>query len=595
MFSQKFVFLMLSALLFSGICVAQDEVQGDLESNWEDFLHYSMIGRIEMARGYAENILNSDPDPLKLLGFVEENPRGYELLLRMNSTSEQLGEVSGALIDLIEEGRYIRRTDPSIIREQISRLSSTIRGRIAAEERLANAGEYSIPFIVEALLDESRKREYANIANAIPKIGRHAIRPLAAALEMEDVGIESILIKAMGQTGYPQSLAYLKYIVENSDSAELSSTAESAIKSISRDALDLPASELFYQLAERYYYHNESLAPMVGYDFANIWFWDSDEKRLVREQVDLAVFNELMAMRCCEWALRADSSAGKAIGLWIASFFKAESAGLEQPDYFISGHADAMTYAVTAGAEYLHQALERALNDENDYVALMVVEALSANAGEKSLLYRLGTEQPLVKALDYKDRSVRYSAAIAIGGALPNEQFVGSKLIVENLSSAVSRDGLSDLGQDAIDIYARRSLNVMLELAITKNKVVDLRMALDSLVSGSRDERDFVKTMSGAVLARLASPDAQRGVALMGMDDDNTKEVRLSGLKSLAISAKHNGNLLTEEQVNSLYEMVSSQTIDSDLRESAAIAYGSLNLPSRKVKDLILDQAVKSL
>ena len=125
---------------------------------------------------------------------------------------------------------------------------------------------------------------------------------------------------------------------------------------------------------------------------------------------------KLMAMRSCEWALKADASIGKAIGLWIAAFFRAESVGEAMPDYFDAGHADAMTYATTAGPEYLHQALERALSDEDAYVALGVVEAMAMNAGEKSLLYRVGTEQPLAKALSFSDRKVRYQCGHCVCG-----------------------------------------------------------------------------------------------------------------------------------------------------------------------------------
>ena len=66
----------------------------------------------------------------------------------MYTDSEQLREVSGKILGLIEEGRYIRRTDPKIIIAEIKRLSSSIRGRIAAEERLRNSGEYAIPFML---------------------------------------------------------------------------------------------------------------------------------------------------------------------------------------------------------------------------------------------------------------------------------------------------------------------------------------------------------------------------------------------------------------------------------------------------------------
>jgi hypothetical protein len=67
--------------------------------------------------------------------------------------------------------------------------------------------------------------------------------------------------------------------------------------------------------------------------------------------------------------------------------------------------------------------------------------------------------------------------------------------------------------------------------------------------------------------------------------------VRIAAFDSLAISAKLNANLLDNEMVDAIYSLLSSQEIDPQLRSAAASAYGALNLPSRKVKDLILDQA----
>ncbi len=40
-----------------------------------------------------------------------------------------------------------------------------------------------------------------------------------------------------------------------------------------------------------------------------------------------------------------------------------------------------------------------------------------------------------------------------------------------------------------------------------------------------------------------------------------------------------------------MYGLISTGQTDADLRAAAAAAYGALNLPSEKVKDLILDQA----
>jgi len=67
--------------------------------------------------------------------------------------------------------------------------------------------------------------------------------------------------------------------------------------------------------------------------------------------------------------------------------------------------------------------------------------------------------------------------------------------------------------------------------------------------------------------------------------------VRIEAFASLATSAKLNGNMLPDNMVDDIYALTSSGQTSPDLRAAAAAAYGALNLPSQKVKDLILDQA----
>ena len=572
-------------LLYSGLFAAT------LEENWNDFLHYTAIGRFDLAESYADQIIQSQADPTELLALSENNPDGYRLLLKMNADSDELREVSGKILDLIEQGRYIRRTDPKIIFQEIKRLSSTIRGRIAAEEHLKNAGEYAVPYMLAALGDETRKNEFAYITEALPKIGRPAIRPLVAALQMDDVAVKIEVIRALGKIGYFEPLPHLKWIIENDSSEILKDQAVNSIEQIDSEAMQIPAAELFFSLAEKYYDQDDSLSPGIEYDFANIWFWDTEKQALIRRDVDKQYFGELMAMRSCEWALRSDAGIGKAIGLWLAGFYRAESVGVPMPDYFDAGHADAMTYATTAGPEYLHQALERALKDENAYIALGVVEAMAANAGEKSLLYRVGTEQPLAKALGFADRKVRYSTAIAFAEANPVNDFVGSKLIVENLASAILEEGAEEFGAELSGTYALRAIKAMLKLAMVRNMVVDLSQALPALVDVTEKSRPEMQVLAAETLAYLESPEAQRAIATMALSEKNSQDIRISAFASLAVSAKVNANLLLTEQVEAIYGLVRSLETDPELRAAAAGAYGALNLPSEQVKDLILDQA----
>ncbi|MBN2594391.1 MAG: HEAT repeat domain-containing protein [Sedimentisphaerales bacterium] len=586
------------AITYLGVstCSAQT-----LEENWNDLLHYTKIGRFDMAKGHAQAVLASNPDPVKLLELSRANEQGYQILLRVNEAAPdaELADLSGKVLAIIEQGRFIERTEPRIIAEEVRRLNSTDRGWLTAVKRLRNAGEYAIPFMLEAMADPSRENELTNIVRALPQVGRDAIRPLTAALQTDNVPIKSQIIIALGKIAYPQSLPHLKYVVENDDSSELRAMAQASIRQINPAMLQVPAAQLFYELAENYYYHAESLAPAQGASFANVWFWDSDAGKLVREEVDRKYFNELMAMRTCEWVLKADPGFGSAIGLWIASFFKAESTGVEKmPAYFGERHADALVYATTAGVEYLHQALARAVKDNNAHVALGVIEALATTAGEKSLLYQIGPSQPLLAALSFNDRMVRYSAAIAIGAAGPKEGFAESKLVVANLAEALGQNsqngaaGANGWSEEIAESYAVRAAETMLSLAQARNIVFDLSAAQPALESAVSDAR--IQVLAGEVLAYLNSPGAQRAIAAMALEENNDPnylDVRISAFKSLATSAKLNANMLPDETIDAIYALISLDETDTELRSTAAAAYGALNLPSRKVKDLILDQA----
>jgi len=583
------------ALLAVNACFAQT-----LEENWKDLLHYTVIGRPDLAKGFAQVILAGNPDPVELLELSRQNPQGYQILVRASETAPdaELAELSGKIIAVIEQGRFVQRSQAKIIAEEVRRLSSTDRGWFIAVKRLRNAGEYAIPFMLDAMADSSRANELPDIVRALPQIGRGAIRPLAAALQTRDATMRAQIVTALGDIRYPQALGYLKFVAENDSSAELRELAMENIKKIDPSAPQVPAAQLFYKLAEQYYYHSESLAPAEDADFANVWFWDGDGEKLAREEVDKSYFNELMAMRVCEWALKADEGYGSAIGLWLAAFFKAESAGVEtMPKYFGDRHADALVYATTAGVEYLHQALARAVNDKNAYVALGVIEALGTTAGEQSLLYQIGQVQPLLQALTFYDRKVRYSAAIAIGAAGPKEKFAESKLVTANLAEALGQtpepavETGNGWSEEAADSYALRAADVMFQLARTRNPVIDLSGAQMALENATRDKRTQIQILAGQTLAYLDSPGAQRAIAAMALDTNNGLDVRIAAFDSLATSAKVNANMLPDDAIDAVYSLIGSDETDPALRSAAAAAYGALNLPSRKVKDLILDQS----
>jgi hypothetical protein len=236
------------------------------------------------------------------------------------------------------------------------------------------------------------------------------------------------------------------------------------------------------------------------------------------------------------------------------------------------------------------------VKDKNAYVALGVIKALTVNAGEMSLMYRVGTSQPLVDALSFDDKAVRYSAAIAIAAAGPKKPFDESRLVIQNLAQVLSEqpqqtDTAGLWAPELVDHYALQAAQVMFTLAQTQNPVIDLLPALKVLIAATNDSRQNIRLLAANILARLNNPDAQRAIAKMALSENNQPAIRIAAFQALAISAKMNANLLDDETVNAIYALVSSEQIDPQLRSAAAEAFGALNLPSHQIKNLILDQA----
>jgi hypothetical protein len=147
------------------------------------------------------------------------------------------------------------------------------------------------------------------------------------------------------------------------------------------------------------------------------------------------------------------------------------------------------------------------------------------------------------------------------------------------------------LGEELALEYAFRAIAAMQSLAGTGNNIIDLEMSHNSLTTVLNGDDDELCFAAAEILATLKNPSSQREIAKLALNDGYDNQTRITLFASLTQSAKNNGILLTDEQIDRIYSIVSSKTEDPQLRAAAAGAYGAFNLPSRKVKELILDQA----
>lgn len=428
-----------------------------VESLFVDFLHYATLGRFTAANAHAEALLNHpNLDPREVLALATSRARAVQTLqiLVANST---VGSNAARVLELIEEGQRLERKDEQRILNNINLLGGDPQQEFDATRHLVESGEYAVPLMVSALLDEGRARLHRRILTALPKLGRGAVGPLVMALNTtrEDVRIE--VVRVLGEIGYVQATPYLMKLAGQANVAD--ATRQAANDAIGRIAAQsgraapASASSGFFELADRYYAEDAGVAADSREPTANIWYWNASENRIEKIEVETGIFGQVMAMRCAEEALQLQPDQTEAIALWLAANIRREGRlgmNVESGDPGEAGRPDgtrpaefprALYFTQAAGPRYAHMILDRAVRDRDSAVALGAIEALRLTAGASSLTGSESYKQPLVQALQFPDVLVRIRAALALGAALPTQSFVDSDRVIPVLSEALALSG----------------------------------------------------------------------------------------------------------------------------------------------------------
>ncbi|HEY2588713.1 MAG TPA: hypothetical protein VGI81_23425 [Tepidisphaeraceae bacterium] len=431
-----------------------------LEQQVDDFWHYGEIGRYDLQAAYGNKLLQEgQQNPEQLLSLFEKvaaNHRAYPSqlptdvdgeLLRWQAADPQMKTVATQLIDLLNKGRFARRQNPDYIKQNIQRLNTGERGYMLGMQQLRNSGELAVPQMVAILISNTPEDAQMHdvVRRGLKDLGRAALNPLLAATQMppNNVALTSIC-GVLGDIGYPIAVPYLTALAQNSQASnEVRSAANSALKQLNADP-NANAGDLFYDLANRFYLGTASVQPDPRQPVAFMWYWG--DGGLTSKQLPPQIFNDLMTMRTAEQALRQNpTQPDQSVSLWLAANIRrsinlpqgatdpTRTAEEPQPHY----------YNVAEGAKYLNLVLARSLTDntpQSPAVALAAIKSLQDIVGQSNM-FSGGQGQPLVDALRYPDRQVRFEAAFAIASALPQRPFQGQARVVPLLAEAVQQSG----------------------------------------------------------------------------------------------------------------------------------------------------------
>jgi tetratricopeptide (TPR) repeat protein len=421
----------------------------------EDGWHYAAIGQFGYARSNFESLIKSDPDPVAVLELAGYNPYRETILLQLMDR-EDIGPAAADMLKLLKEGRFRLRTDPPQIIANIQKLGGTARERLNAVVQLRQSGEWSVPFLLDVLMDPAQEPLHKHILDTLAEIGKPAVTPLAVSLAMDNNPIKVFVIRSLGGIGYPHAVPYLKQLIENNEtSQQVRDEAVKAIQQIEQTSgkkTPGSAAEGFLALGDAYYYDHGSLLSEQDAPVVNVWFWRNGH--LSSTQVPPRIFSDLMAMRSAEAALQLNSDLTDAVALWLASNFRREAhlgvadvaseaadPATAQDPTRPNGYPRAIYFARAAGARYNHLVLSRGLKDAEPGVILGALAALRDTAGASNLIGSEDYKQPLVQALTFPNLIVRIKAALVLGNALPTKEFAGAGNVVPALAEALAQTG----------------------------------------------------------------------------------------------------------------------------------------------------------
>lgn len=413
---------------------------------WEDFNHYVLIARPDLAKAAGESLLKQ-VDNAQLLDIVEASDyTDYERTLIRAGKVEQLQDVAGQLERRIQQARIERSRDEDRIRRDIELLDEGQRPFRNAVERLTAAGQFAAPHLLAVLQDPQQSQLHPYVLSAMALIGRPLVAPLSAALPQLDPVTMGQVAQVLAEIGYPEPLPYLKDVLENANTDPTARTVvQKAYDQLIRRAslsADQSASQLYEVLGHTYYTAATTGQEIPGFDAsANqgiVWAY-TPRAGLVPVAVPGPIYGDVLAMRAAKRALELNPQQDSALSLFLMANLRRENRlpqGEVDPSYPRTMQP-AIFYAMLAGPLRLHDVLAQAINDGDAALALDAIEALAQTAGTEALVNQQAATQPLLRALSYPDRRVRFRAAEALANAKPREPFAGAYRVVPVLAESI--------------------------------------------------------------------------------------------------------------------------------------------------------------
>ncbi|MGP1347158.1 MAG: HEAT repeat domain-containing protein [Phycisphaerales bacterium] len=439
----------------------------------EDFVFFVTVAKYELAQANIRALLEMDIEATELAAIIGDAPglaARFDEAYRRALVVPELEADAAALWKKYETGLDDRARSPQRISESIAMLDQGMRAEQLATQRLISAGEYAVPQLFDLLSGGQDLRMRARAQRMLERLGSDAVKPLLAALPASLPEVQERIAIILGQVGNPLALPALYELANAEGTAPtVRSEAQNAIRAITGTYDASVRSSVLYQTQARSYFDGRrrvvgGLLSFPGEDFQLIWNF-TPEVGLTPLPIETVVYHETMAMQMAERALSQDASNGDALAVWIAANFARElSESGETPNpLYDSEDRDAVFFATLAGAGSTQRALDLALEDGDTQLVRALIAALDSSIGGAGLVEGESAQTPLVRALTYPDRMVRFEAALALARSMPERGFIGAERVVPTLAGFIRESGVRYALVLAEDVDRQQFLRAALE------------------------------------------------------------------------------------------------------------------------------------
>ncbi len=405
-----------------------------------DFIHFVKIARFDVAADLGGQLLESGLSAEQFVDLVDSSRElsRFEEAIAASMRVPALEPIAAQLDTAYRSGKLARARNPEEIARNIGLLTEGLRARQLGRSRLIAAGEYGMPQLLDAYLQKDNLALKAQVQRLLVDMGRQTIAPLITALPGLNATRQQAVCEVLGLIPYRTSLPVLIDLYQNTDNDDVRKACGRSISRLGGNP-GSDVADMYALMADSYYNEPAELTSFPGEGYQIVWDFNPG-LGLVMTPVVTPIFHEAMAMRYAEASLGVNADSGETLALWISSNYSREfdsPAGYVNPLYG-DDRRDAEYFGIAAGPDITQLVLRRGIDTRDTPLVRSAIDALAQTAGPRSLWGQaVDGRYPLLESLGYQNRRVQFEAALALGGAQPQESFNGAERVIPLLASAV--------------------------------------------------------------------------------------------------------------------------------------------------------------